>query len=268
MIEIHILASGSTGNAALFQFGSTSILIDAGISARRIANGLKAVGSDVRAIDAILLTHEHSDHIKGVEVLARRFQIPVYSRAKTWERLPFRDNIPGRCCCLLDDTMKIGPVDLECFRISHDAVDPVGFTFHYRQRKLAFATDVGSITKTVVDALSGADVAVLEANHDREMLAKGPYPGFLKQRISSGRGHLSNDHSARILAQIKMKPGLRVFLAHLSQQNNRPDIAEDTVARYLRKQGCDVGREIIMHQTHPQQAVGCRVQSWLNQPRP
>ena len=259
MIQVHILASGSTGNAALFQFGPTSILIDAGISARRIANGLKAAGSDVQAIDAILLTHEHSDHIKGVEVLARRFHIPVYSRARTWERLPFRDKIPGTCCRLLDNSMRIGAVELECFRIPHDAVDPVGFIFHYQQRKLAFATDVGTVTRTVIDALSMADVAVLEANHDREMLANGPYPSFLKQRISSGRGHLSNDHSARILAQIKMKPGLRVFLAHLSQQNNRPDIAEDTVARFLRKQGCDVGREIILYQTYPQKAVGCQV---------
>ena len=115
MIEVHILASGSTGNAALFQFGPTSILIDAGISARRIAQALKAVGSDVQAIDAILLTHEHSDHIKGIEVLARRFGIPVYARARTWERLPFRDKIPGSCCRLLDNYLTIGAVELECF---------------------------------------------------------------------------------------------------------------------------------------------------------
>ncbi|MGI6468647.1 MAG: MBL fold metallo-hydrolase [Syntrophomonadaceae bacterium] len=259
MIEVHILASGSTGNAALFQFGPTSILIDAGISARRIAQALKAVGSDVQAIDAILLTHEHSDHIKGIEVLARRFGIPVYARARTWERLPFRDKIPGSCCRLLDNYLTIGAVELECFPIPHDAVDPVGFTFYYQKRKLALATDVGTVAGTVIDALSMADVAVLEANHDREMLANGPYPGFLKQRISSGRGHLSNDHSAQVLARIKMKPGLRVFLAHLSQQNNRPDLARDTVADFLRRQGCDVGREIVLYPTYPQQSVGCRV---------
>lgn len=259
MIRVHILASGSTGNAALFQFGSTSILIDAGISARRITNGLKAVGSDVQAIDAILLTHEHSDHIKGVEVLARRYHIPVYSRARTWEQLPFRDNIPQECCRILEDAMTFGRVEVECFSISHDAADPVGFQFYYRQRKLAFATDVGKVTKTVVNALSEADIAVLEANHDRRLLADGPYPRFLKERISGGCGHLSNDHTARLLAQLKLKQGLRVFLAHLSQHNNRPELAHATIANYLRQQGCEVGRDIILLQTHPGQTVGCRL---------
>ncbi len=259
MIRVHILASGSTGNAALFQFGATSILVDAGISARRIANGLKAVGSDVKAIDAILLTHEHSDHIKGVEVLARRCQIPVYGRPRTWEQLSFRDKIPHNCCRVLDDDLTIGRVDIECFSISHDAADPVGFTFHYRQRKLAFATDVGKVTRTVVNALSESDLAVLEANHDRHLLATGPYPRFLKERISGGRGHLSNDHSARLLAQLKLKPGLRVFLAHLSQHNNRPELAQATIANYLGQQGYKVGQDIILCQTHPGQAVGCQL---------
>lgn len=259
MIKVHILASGSTGNAALFQFGGTSILVDAGISARRIANGLKAVGIEVNDIDALVLTHEHSDHIRGVEVLVRRHQIPVYARARTWECLPFRDNIPSSCCRILDDAMNIGRVDMRCFRIPHDAVEPVGFTFYYRHRKLAFATDVGSVTKTVIDELSDADIVVLEANHDRHLLATGPYPRFLKERISGGKGHLSNDHSARVLAQIRMKPGLRVFLAHLSQHNNRPDLAEATIAQYLRQQGCDVGQEIILCQTYPQEAVGCQL---------
>lgn len=259
MIKVHILASGSTGNAALFQFGPTSILIDAGISARRIANGLKAVGSDVQQLDAVLVTHEHSDHIKGLEVLARRYQVPVYARVKTWERLPFQDNIPPACCRVFNDAINISSVEVECFPVCHDAVDPVGFTFRYQGRKLAFATDIGAVTKQVIAALSEADVAVLEANHDREMLARGPYPRFLKERISGGKGHLSNDHSAQILAQLKLKPGLRVFLAHLSQQNNHPDLAENTVARYLLQQGCDVGREIVLFQTYPQKTVGC----WL-----
>ncbi|MGI6433916.1 MAG: MBL fold metallo-hydrolase [Syntrophomonadaceae bacterium] len=259
MIKIHILASGSTGNAALFQFGPTSILIDAGISARRIAAGLKTAGSDVQQLDAVLLTHEHSDHIKGVEVLARRHQVPVYARIKTWECLPFQDNIPLACCQVLNDAMNINSVEIECFPICHDAIDPVGFTFRYRGRKLVFATDIGTVTGQVIAAFSDADAAVLEANHDREMLAKGPYPRFLKERISGGQGHLSNDHSARILAQSRLKPGLRVFLAHLSQQNNDPDLAENTVARYLTQQGCDVGREIILYQTYPQNVVKC----WL-----
>lgn len=259
MIEAHILASGSTGNAALFRFGATDILIDAGISARRIAAGLRIAGSDIGRLAAVLLTHEHSDHIRGVEVLARRHQIPVYAREKAWGNLPFRDNIPLACGRILNDAMNIGSVDIECFPICHDAADPVGFTFRYRGRKLAFATDIGAITSQVTDALSEADLAVLEANHDRTMLAQGPYPRFLKERISGGRGHLSNDHSARVLAQSRLKPGLRVFLAHLSQQNNHPDLAEDTVARYLARQGCDVGREVILYRTYPQKAVGCRL---------
>lgn len=258
MIQVHIFASGSSGNAALLEFGTTRIMVDAGISARRISKGLTHVGVGIDQINAVLLTHEHSDHIKGIEVLARRYQVPVFTRRRTWEALPCADSIPSHCCHEVNRFITIGSVDIEAFNIPHDAADPIGFSFQYKNRKCVYMTDIGQITNTVINQLSLADVAVLESNHDRRMLANGPYPGFLKKRISGGRGHLSNDHAARILSQARIKTGLQVFLAHLSKQNNHPEIAEQTIRDYLTTQGCDVGREIILHRTFPEDYVGCR----------
>lgn len=250
-MEIHILASGSTGNAALFKFGDTTLLVDAGISARRIEQGMAEVGLKAGDLDGILITHEHNDHIKGLDVLVRRHQIPVYTRPKTWEGLPSRHKFLPECCREIGQEFNIGPVSINAFEISHDAADPVGFSFFYKKKKVVMLTDLGVVSNRVEKALEGADAAVIEANHDLDMLENGPYPRFLKQRIKSSSGHLSNAHAGRLLARLRCQPGLRVFLAHLSQHNNLPDLAEKTVASLLTDSGYQVGRDIYLYRTFP-----------------
>ena len=251
-MQIHILASGSTGNAVFIELGKKRFLLDAGISNRRIERGLAKVGASVGDLDAVLITHEHTDHIKGLDVLVRKHGIPVYARPAAWQQIPARDRWPAECRCRMDAHMDFGGgVYMECFPVSHDAVDPVGFCFYYQHEKYVLATDTGMITSAMVKAISGARVAVIESNHDLEMLRTGPYPAFLKYRILSERGHLSNLDTGRLLTQVSRGEEMQVFLAHLSQKNNEPDLAEATVSRMLEKNGCRVGQEVILHRTYP-----------------
>jgi phosphoribosyl 1,2-cyclic phosphodiesterase len=250
-LEIHILASGSSGNAALFKFDRANILVDAGISASRLEQGLVQAGVAAGQLDAILISHEHNDHIKGLDVFVRRHNIPVYSRPGTWENIPCRHNLPGNCCREFGDELGIKDVKIAAFNISHDAADPVGFSFFNQNKKIVMATDLGIVSSRVERAMEDADAMVLEANHDMQMLENGPYPRFLKQRIKSSSGHLSNLSAGRLLSRLKIKPGIRVFLAHLSQQNNRPDLAERTVIEHLYQSGYEAGKDIILYRTYP-----------------
>lgn len=254
-MQAHILASGSTGNSVLLQLGGKNILIDAGISARRIEQGLTGVGVKPGELDCILITHEHIDHIKGLDVLVRRHGIPVYTRPGTWEGIPCRSKLPSQCCCDIYENIDIGSVRVETFPISHDANDPVGFCFFWQQTKWTLATDLGVITPEVKDALAHASLAILESNHDVDMLQSGPYPAFLKQRIKGSKGHLSNLDAARLLAYAGKHGRMEVFLAHLSQQNNTPSLAENTVSSFLAEQGYKVGQDIVLHRTHSVQTA-------------
>ncbi len=250
-MQIHILASGSTGNAIFIEMGGHKILIDAGISTKRIEQGLAAVGVQVGQLDAVLITHEHIDHIKGIDVLVRRHHVPVYTRAATWEKIPCRNKLPQECCRELGDSLDLGSMKIEAFSISHDAVDPVGFSILQGKLKCVLATDLGEVTPEVEKALAYADFAILEANHDPVMLKQGPYPAYLKKRISGSQGHLSNHDAGQVLAGIPHSGLMEVFLAHLSQHNNHPDLALRTVREILEANGCSVGEEILLHRTYP-----------------
>lgn len=258
MMQVHILASGSTGNASLFKFGNTRILVDVGISTRRIENKLALLGVRAEELDGVLITHEHSDHVKGLDVFIRRYHLPVFARGATWEAIPCRGKLPAECCNTIDKEFCVGGVGVEAFGISHDAADPVGFSFHYRQQKWVMATDMGIITDSVVKALTGAQLAVLESNHDQEMLINGPYPGFLKQRIMGKYGHLSNHDVPVVLERTALKGQMQVFLAHLSQQNNDPALAYNTVSQILAHKGYRPGEDIKLHLTYPDTIVSYR----------
>lgn len=250
-MQIHILASGSTGNAVFIEMGGHKILIDAGISTRRIEQGLAAVGIKAGELDAVLITHEHIDHIKGLDVLGRRYQMPVYARAATWEKIPCRNKLPSECCCELGSSLELGPMQIEAFSISHDAVDPVGFSIRQGKLKCVLATDLGEVTPVVEKALAHADTVILEANHDPVMLKEGPYPAYLKRRISGSEGHLSNQEAGQVLARVPHSGIMQVFLAHLSQHNNHPRLALQTVTEILQSHGHHVGEEILLHRTYP-----------------
>lgn len=252
-MQVHVLASGSTGNAVYFNMGETRVLIDAGISARRIEQGLAQVGVKASDLDAILITHEHTDHIKGIDVLVRRHHVPVFARPKTWEMISCRDKLPSHCIRFLEAELELQEMYIKPFAISHDAVDPVGFCLHYQNSKYVLATDLGVVTKSVEEAVSLADLVILESNHDINMVRTGDYPAFLKRRILGDVGHLSNIEAGKLLAKVKKKPNMRVFLAHLSQNNNLPSLAENTVAQVLQDNGCILGEEVILHRTSAQQ---------------
>ncbi|MEA4925184.1 MAG: MBL fold metallo-hydrolase [Syntrophomonadaceae bacterium] len=250
-MQLHILASGSTGNAILIELGGRKLLIDAGISARRIELGLAQAGIAVSDLDGLLITHEHYDHIKGIPVFIKKHRMPVYARAAAWDAASNLKHIPAECRRELKERLDIGAVKIMPFPISHDAADPVGFCFYYRNLKWVIATDMGVITRGAAEALAYANLAVLEANHDPELLQSGPYPPYLKKRIKSKYGHLSNHDAGQILAYVPRQKVMQVFLAHLSQQNNHPQLAEKTVGQVLQQSGCAVGEEIILHRTYP-----------------
>lgn len=252
-MQVHVLASGSTGNAVCFNMGKTKILIDAGISARRIEQGLDKIGLKASDLDAVLITHEHTDHVKGIDVFVRRHHIPVFARPKTWEMISCRDKLPSNCIRYLESELELKDIYIKTFKISHDAVDPVGFCLYSEKYKCVLATDLGVVTKEVEEAISLADLVILESNHDLAMLKNGSYPIYLKNRIVGNKGHLSNVQAGNLLARVKKKPNMRVFLAHLSQENNMPSIAYNTVSQILTEAGHEVGKDIFLKCTSAQQ---------------
>lgn len=259
-MEVHVLASGSTGNATLLKFDHTNILVDAGISARRIQRAMADTGTDVQELDGVLITHEHRDHISGLPTLMKKYHLPVYARPDTWGAMYCRKLLPEENCNILEDSFDIGRIKVEPFSISHDASDPVGFNLFQRDIKCSVATDLGFATETVRKALNLSDIMVLEANHDLDMLQKGSYPWYLKRRIMSNRGHLSNNDAGWLLARLSRKNRMGVMLAHLSQENNRPEIAEQTVSGILQEQGCRLGTEVVLKMTYPNSIASLKLQ--------
>jgi phosphoribosyl 1,2-cyclic phosphodiesterase len=233
-VSVSVLASGSRGNSAIVQSSSTRILVDAGISCRETFKRIKQVGEDPDALSAIVITHEHSDHVAGLLVLARKLGVSVFMTGAThqaWSRAvrdatgepPDTEQVEffssGR-------SFQIGDIAVTPFTIPHDAVDPVGFTFRSEGIKIGMATDLGYMPASVRDHLRGCDVLVLESNHDLEMLRVGPYPWSVKQRVGSRTGHLSNKALAEFFAGDYDGNASYIVLAHLSEQNNHPEVAK------------------------------------------
>lgn len=255
-MQVHVLASGSTGNATFIEMGQTKLLVDAGISARRIKAGLATLGTAIEELDGILITHEHRDHINGLPTLTKKYKTPVYANADTFDAMYCRKLLPDCCCNVITAGLDIGTVKVEPFSISHDAADPVGYSMFYRSSKCSVATDLGFVTETVKKAIAYSDVLVFEANHDVDLLKNGSYPWHLKRRIMSNRGHLSNIDAGWTLARMARSKPAKVFLAHLSQENNRPEIAETTVRGILSEQSCELEVDIDVRLTYPDRIAG------------
>lgn len=233
-LSVCALASGSKGNAIFVSSGATSILIDAGLSGIEIERRLKSRNIRPKDLDAILVSHEHTDHIQGVGVLSRRFKLPVYMNAKTKRAATsqlgslydFKNFECGK-------TFRINELSIHPFSISHDAEDPAGFTVNQNGTKIGIATDLGIATAMVREHLRACSLLILEANHDEEMLINGPYPWPVKQRIKSRTGHLSNTASKTLLNQLQHDGLKHVMLAHLSETNNTPQKAVNEVRQAL-----------------------------------
>jgi len=232
-LSVCVLGSGSRGNAIYVSDGVTSILVDAGFSAREIDRRMRSRGLDPSRLNAVLLTHEHSDHIRGVERLVRRHRLPVHLTAGTFQEAAALHDLPEIYPFACGSEMRIHTLTVRPFSIAHDARDPAGFTIGANGRRIGIATDLGHVTALVREHLRGCRLLVLEANHDPQMLMEGPYPWFLKQRIRSRTGHLSNQETRHLLADI-LHPALeQVVLAHLSETNNTPARALSEVATLL-----------------------------------
>jgi phosphoribosyl 1,2-cyclic phosphodiesterase len=233
-LAVCILASGSRGNATFVSSGSTSILIDAGLSGIEIERRLKSKGLSPKDLDAILVSHEHTDHIQGVGVLSRRFNLPVYINSKTqgaaFPQIGKVHDVKNFAC---GSTFLINDLAIHPFSISHDAEDPVGFTLNQNGTTIGIATDLGIVTAMVKEHLKGCGLLILEANHDEDMLINGPYPWSVKQRVKSRTGHLSNAASKQLLNEIQHDRLKHVILAHLSETNNTPQKAVDEVGKAL-----------------------------------
>ncbi|HUQ50280.1 MAG TPA: MBL fold metallo-hydrolase [Terriglobales bacterium] len=246
-MRLTVLASGSRGNCTVVSNSSTSLLVDAGLSCRETLKRMAETGEDPSALSAIVITHEHQDHVNGLAVLARKLKIPVFMTGAThqaWKRwsrkVQFKDEPEKASLERLQHfeagkKFAIGSIDVTPFTISHDAVDPVGFVFTIEGIRIGFVTDIGQMLTNVSNHLRTCDGLLIESNHDLEMLRNGPYPWSVKQRVMSRVGHLSNDALAKFLSEDYDGGAAFLVLAHLSENNNHPEVARRCAETVLEK---------------------------------
>ncbi|MBM7591789.1 MBL fold metallo-hydrolase [Brevibacillus fulvus] len=253
-MKFSILASGSTGNAIYVGTDRYSLLIDTGITGKQAEAALQEIGVNPQSLNAILVTHEHVDHIKGLGVMARRYKIPIYANEKTWAEM---DGQIGKIAeqqrqlFQTGETKELGDLTVQSFGISHDAVEPMGFCVYHGNKKLSIATDLGYVSDKIKETIRGADAYIFEANHDVEMLRMSQYPWSIKRRILSDVGHLSNEASAEALGDFLKGEAERVFLAHLSKENNMMELAKLTVSNILQEKGLKIGNDVHLRETYP-----------------
>ena len=236
------IASGSSGNCIFVGTETTNLLVDVGISKKRIVEGLEQIGISPLTIEGILITHEHSDHIKGLGVMARQYKIPIFATRETIYEIKKISSLG-----VIDETLYheiepdvsffLGDIEVRPFSSFHDARNPVCYTFSQKWHKVGIATDIGTYDTYVIDHLTGCEILLLEANHDVNMLQVGNYPYSLKRRVLGDHGHLSNDTCGKLLTKLMHKGLKYIFLGHLSKENNYPELAYETVKYELEKEG-------------------------------
>lgn len=240
-LRFSTLFSGSSGNAIYIESDNSRILVDAGLSGIKVQQALESIGRDASDLDAILVTHEHRDHICSVGILSRRFNLPVYASKATWDVMEGnlgRIAADNRILLQSDDELQLGDLAVEYFNTSHDAADPCGFIFSSGGQMMGLLTDTGCVTPDMDRLLGKCDTLIIESNHDIEMLMSGPYPFYLKERIRGRQGHLSNEDTCEALKKYISVNTHRVVLAHLSEENNRPYLAQEHAAHALDRLGC------------------------------
>lgn len=247
MLQFYSLISGSSGNSSLLTDGKSNILIDCGTSGKRTIESLESLSVPASRINAIIVSHEHIDHTKGVGILARKFSIPIYATSGTHKKSEF-----GKIDDALihevspDITYDIAGIGITPFSIPHDATEPCGFILTDGHTKFATATDIGVMTDAIMSRISGCDSILLESNHDIDMLRFGEYPYALKQRILSDVGHLSNKAAAATALELVKRGTKHIMLGHLSDKNNLPDIAQMETYNHLTDNGIAVGKDVTL----------------------
>ncbi len=236
MFKFCSLYSGSSGNCSLIETNKSKVLVDAGSSAKKITEALAEKSINIKDIDAILVTHEHSDHVKSIGILSSKYNIPVYANSETWLAMPdISKKVFDNCKKTFEigNDFKIKDLKVHSFSIPHDAKNPCGFNFYNNKKKISIATDIGHITDDIIENLSNSCFALLEANYDPHLLKYSKYPYMLKSRISGPNGHLSNSETGTLIS-ILAKSGLNsALLGHLSKENNFPELAYKTVVEEL-----------------------------------
>ncbi len=249
MIKVCSLFSGSSGNCIFVSYNDTAILIDAGVSGRRIEAALAEIGESFDKIGGIFITHEHSDHITGAGILSRRHNIPIYANSTTW--MAMRSTL-GKLkpefvhYIELGEAITVGDITVKPFSIPHDAVCPVGYNIFIDGKKLTIATDIGHMDSELLTNMEKSEMILLESNHDVEMLKTGRYPWPLKQRILGDNGHLCNDIAGQVVAHLAKCGTKRFLLGHLSKENNFPELAYQTVCNALMDMQINPNKDIYL----------------------
>ena len=234
------LYSGSTGNSLFVESKDTRILVDAGVSVKKIIAALDSMNTNVEDIDAVIVTHEHIDHIKSIGILANKYNIPIYANLGTWNGIANEKkiaNIENKNFFKIGETFEIGDLKINSFSTSHDAMDSCGFTIKSEDKKISIATDLGEMTKDVMNNLKNSRFLLLESNYEPELLKCCSYPYLLKRRIAGERGHLSNNDAGKTISKL-VEYGLEnVMLGHLSKESNFPELAQKTVINEMLQRG-------------------------------
>lgn len=236
MFKFYSLYSGSSGNCLLVETSNTKILIDAGESAKKISSALSSIDIDPLDINAILVTHEHSDHVKGLGTFSKKYNIPVYANSKTWDAMEEQsvkissDNIKK---FTIEENFEIGDLKIHPFKIPHDAANPCGFNIFSDNKKISIATDIGHMTSNIIHKLEDSSFILLESNYDPNILKCSSYPYLLKKRIAGPNGHLPNEEAGKTISFLANSGLESVMLGHLSKENNFPELAYKTVVDEL-----------------------------------
>lgn len=253
-----MLGSGSKGNCTYVECGDTRILVDAGLSCPQIEKRLKLINVNPFSITAIFITHEHTDHIAGAANFALKYNTKIYTHKDTWNAMyqKFLKLPTSNLIDIYDGGFCVNDVDVSCFSVSHDAAHCLGYSIQHKTNKISIATDLGFMTDDILNNLIKSDLLVLESNHDIKTLINNPnYPLYLKNRILSNSGHLNNDATAEAIVKMLGSKVRGVILAHLSEQNNSPQLAFSTVATKLKTSGAQIQKDIIIDVAH-QEKVG------------
>lgn len=250
-LRFSVLASGSTGNAFYIESEQQRLLVDAGLSGKKMEGLFQKIDADPSQLDGILVTHEHSDHIKGLGIFARKYNLPIYANEKTWQAMDHslgKLTIDQKFQFDMESVRSFGDIEVESFGVSHDAAEPMFYTFRNSGQKVALVTDLGYVSERIKKTVEDADAYIFEANHDVEMLRMGRYPWNVKRRILGDSGHVSNEDSGLALADIISNRTKRIYLAHLSLDNNMKDLARMSVNQILTERGI----EIELYDTDPE----------------
>lgn len=252
-IKFCSLSSGSSGNCQYIETANTKILIDGGFSGKKIEGLLSSIGVDPCELDGIFITHEHIDHVRGVGVLSRRYDLPIFANANTWigmEKTIGKIKENNIRVFTSEKDLDIRDITVCPIKIFHDALEPVGYIIYYKKNKISIVTDTGFVNDIMKEKMKGSNLYLMESNHDVDMLKEGSYPWALKQRVLSTRGHLSNIDAGMVLGDLVSASGEIILLGHLSQENNKPELAHKTVKDSMMNLGIDVDNDLTLDLTY------------------